>query len=68
MASVPGRIIFLIVSIHTIKAIKEDGVPCGTKWINICWVFVDQPKIIKENQRGSANDKVNTIWLDLVKI
>lgn len=30
-AKVPGRIIFLIVSIQTINGIKTGGVPCGTK-------------------------------------
>jgi hypothetical protein len=30
-ANVPGRITFLIVSIHTIKGIKIVGVPWGTK-------------------------------------
>lgn len=38
-ANVPGRIMFLIVSIHTIKGIKIGGVPCGTKWANI-WVVL----------------------------
>ena len=31
IAKVPGRMIFLIVSIHTIKGIKTAGVPNGTK-------------------------------------
>jgi hypothetical protein len=30
-ASVPGRIIFLIVSINTINGIRGPGVLCGTK-------------------------------------
>lgn len=30
-ASVPGRITLLIVSIQTIKGIRAEGVPCGTK-------------------------------------
>jgi hypothetical protein len=30
-AKVPGRITLLIVSINTIKGIKTEGVPCGTK-------------------------------------
>lgn len=34
-AKVPGRIIFLIVSIQTIKGIKIPGDPWGTKWENI---------------------------------
>lgn len=36
-AKVPGRIIFLIVSINTIKGIRIEGVPWGIIWINICW-------------------------------
>ena len=40
-ARVPGRIIFLIVSMQTIKGIKTPGVPCGTKWQNIfCVLFI----------------------------
>jgi hypothetical protein len=35
IAKVPGRIIFLIVSIHTIKGIRTGGVPWGTRWANI---------------------------------
>jgi hypothetical protein len=35
MASVPGRITFLTVSMTTIKDIKAGGVPWGTKWANI---------------------------------
>jgi hypothetical protein len=67
-ASVPGRIILLIVSIKTIKGINTGGVPCGTKWANICFVLLIQPKNIKLNQRGRANDRVNVMWLVLVKI
>lgn len=35
MASVPGRIIFLTLSIHTINGIRIGGVPWGTRWANI---------------------------------
>lgn len=42
-ANVPGRIIFLIVSIQTIKGIKTEGVPWGTKWANMCCVWFTQP-------------------------
>lgn len=35
-ARVPGRIIFLIVSIITIKDIRAIGVPWGTRWVNMC--------------------------------
>lgn len=42
-ANVPGRIILLIVSIHTINGIKIPGVPWGTKWQNMCWVLFIHP-------------------------
>lgn len=38
-----GRMMLLIVSIHTIKGIKIFGVPWGTKWINIFLVLLIQP-------------------------
>lgn len=66
IARVPGRIIFLIVSISTIKGIRAKGVPCGTKWENICFLWLNQPKIINVNQRGKDKAKVMLIWLDLV--
>lgn len=68
IARVPGRIIFLIVSIHTINDINIEGVPWGTRWINMCCVFINHPYTIKVNQRGRANEKVITIWLVLVKM
>lgn len=67
-ARVPGRITFLIVSISTIKGIKIPGVPCGTKWQNICWVLLIQPYIIKANHKGSLRVSVNVRWLEEVKI
>ena len=38
IAKVPGRIIFLTVSISTINDISADGVPCGTRWASIYFV------------------------------
>lgn len=67
-ANVPGRITFLIVSIITIKGIKTEGVPCGTKWANICFVLLIHPKNINLNHKGKAKDNVIVIWLVLVKI
>lgn len=67
-AKVPGRITFLIVSIHTIKGISAEGVPWGTKWANICWVWLIHPYSINLSQRGSANERVIVKWLVLVKI
>ena len=67
-AKVPGRIMLLIVSINTIKGIKTGGVPCGTRWVNMCFVLLIHPKNIKLSQRGRAKERVNVIWLVLVKI
>lgn len=68
IANVPGRIIFLIISIQTINDIRVGGVPWGTRWINIWFEFFNQPKSINENHRGNAKVNVMTIWLELVKI
>lgn len=65
-AKVPGRIIFLIVSIKTINGIRIEGVPWGTKWANICWVWLIQPLSIKVTQRGNERARVIAICLDLV--
>lgn len=67
-ASVPGRITFLIVSIHTMKGMRIPGVPWGTKCANICWVLLIHPYNINEIHRGRANVKVNVRCLVLVKI
>lgn len=67
-ARVPGRIILLIVSIHTIKGIRIEGVPWGTKWANICWVLLSQPYSINLNHKGKAKVNVRVKWLVLVKI
>lgn len=67
-ANLPGRIIFLIVSIKTIKGINRFGVPFGTKWANIEFEFWVHPKIIILNHKGKANVRENTRWLELVKI
>jgi len=67
-ARVPGRIIFLIVSIKTIKGINTGGVPWGTRWANICWVLLNHPNIIKLSHKGKAKDSVIVICLVLVKI
>lgn len=65
-AKVPGRIIFLIVSINTIKGIRTEGVPWGTKWANICWVWLTHPLTIRVTHRGKERAKVIAICLDLV--
>lgn len=58
IASVPGRIIFLIVSMHTIKGIRTGGVPWGTRWANMCIVLLIHPKIINLTHNGSASVSV----------
>ena len=67
-ARVPGRIIFLIVSIQTINGIRTAGVPWGTRCANICWVWLIQPYNINLIQRGRARASVRVKWLVLVKI
>lgn len=68
IANVPGRIIFLTVSIRTIRGVRGPGVPAGTRWANMCLVWLIQPKTIEVNQRGRAKDKVIAKCLVLVKI
>lgn len=68
MARVPGRITFLIVSIHTINGIRAAGVPWGTKWENICCVLLIHPNNINLNHNGNAKDKVIDMWLVEVKM
>jgi len=65
-ARVPGRIMLLIVSINTIKGISTEGVPWGTRWANICWVWLTQPLIIRVTHKGKERASVIAIWLDLV--
>lgn len=67
-AKVPGRIMLLILSIHTINGINMEGVPWGTKWANIRYVLLIHPYSMNVNHRGKANLNVITIWLVLVKM
>lgn len=67
-ANVPGRITFLIVSIHTINGIRAEGVPCGTRWANMCWVWLIHPYNINLSHKGRAKDKDIVKCLVLVKI
>ena len=65
--NVPGRIMFLTLSIRTIKGIRAGGVPEGTKWdINLLNWNVRDHKIIP-SQRGRPSAKVILKCLDLVK-
>ena len=65
-AKVPGRMIFLTVSIKTINGIKTPGVPNGTKCANMCLVCIKTPYTIKDNHKGKARVSVIARWLDLV--
>ena len=66
IASDPGRIKFLIVSIHTMKGIKIAGVPIGTRWQNMWFVLFKNPNKIKANHRGKARP-VSYTHLDVYK-
>lgn len=66
-ASVPGRIMFLIVSMQTMKGIKGAGVPCGTKCSNMWVALLIQPNTINLNHKGRASVSVMTRCLVLVK-
>lgn len=68
MANVIGRIIFLKVSINTIKNINIKGVPRGTKCLNIKFVLLIQPKNISPIHIDKENNKEKGIWLELVKM
>lgn len=68
MAKVPGRITFLIVSIHTMKGIRIGGVPWGTKWASMWMVLLIHPYSMNLTHKGRAKVNVNTKCLDLVKI
>lgn len=68
MAKVPGRIIFLIVSMQTIKGINIGGVPWGTMWANIIIVLFIHPYIINASHNGRASLRVIAMCLVLVKI
>jgi len=67
-AKVPGRIIFLIVSIQIIKGIRMEGVPEGTKCVNMWLVLLIHPKNIKVSHRGRDTESVRIKCLVLVKM
>jgi hypothetical protein len=62
MDKVIGRIIFLTVSIKTIKFIRAKGVLVGTIWDNILFVLFVHPKIIMDNHIERAVGNVIIIW------
>lgn len=62
-----GRIIFLTVSIITIKKLNAIGEPIGTKWaITILNLLINENKI-KVIQNGKAKNIVKTKWEEEVK-
>jgi hypothetical protein len=61
--SVIGRIKLLVNSIITIKGINGVGVPCGTRWANMWFVFFDHPNIIKAIQKLRERGRVIVICL-----
>jgi hypothetical protein len=67
-ARVPGRIKFLIVSISTINGMSGPGVLWGTRWANMCLVWLTHPNSIKEIHRGSLRVRVIVKWLEAVKM
>ena len=66
-ARVPGRMIFLTVSIRTINGISASGVPSGTRCVNINSVRVNHPYNINDIQNGRARASVIVRCLVLVK-
>jgi hypothetical protein len=68
IASVPGRIRFLIVSIITMNGISIVGVPFGTGCSNTWLVFLIHPNNINLNHNGRANVRVSVKCLVLVKM
>lgn len=53
-----GRIMFLIISMRTMKGIRGAGVPKGTRWARNWIVLLKILKIMKPSQRGSARESV----------
>lgn len=50
------------------NGIKAAGVPWGTKWANMCWVWLIHPNNINAIHSGKARLNVIIKWLVLVKI
>jgi hypothetical protein len=67
-ANVPGRIKFLMVSMHTINGIMAAGVPWGTRCSNMWLVLLINPNKMNPTHIGNANVNVTVRWLVLVKI
>jgi len=60
--NVIGRMRFLTSSISTMNIIRALGVPWGTKWDNIMFVFFVQPKVTNLIQKINERGKLKVIW------
>jgi hypothetical protein len=58
MERVKGRIITLIVSMHTIKGINPREVLGGIRWASIIFVFITHPYKMDAPQAGRAKESV----------
>ena len=67
-AKVRGRIILLMDSIKTIKGMRGVGVLWGTKCANICFIWLNQPNIIKATHKGKLRVRVKARCLVDVKM
>jgi hypothetical protein len=67
-ARVPGRIMFLMVSMMTINGINIVGVPCGTRCSNMWLVFLIHPNSMNLIHIGRASVNVSVKCLVLVKM
>lgn len=66
--NVIGRIIFLIISIITIKFISWLGVPIGVRWIIIFLKDFNHPHNIIDNHKIKEIEKLIEIWAVGVKL
>jgi hypothetical protein len=68
IAKVHGRIIFLIVSMHTMNIFSTLGFPCCTRWISMWFAFLIHLNIMNPVQRGTVSGNVSITGLFLVKM
>lgn len=64
---VMGRIMFLTISIKTMKGIKVEGVPKGTRWAKKWSRLLDRLKMINLIHKGKARERVTARCLVAVK-
>ena len=58
-----GRIMFLIISMITMKGRSAEGVPVGTMWANIILGDFIHPNNMRDNQKVRARGKFNIMCL-----